>query len=43
MGILVLTIFCLQSIKQQVDTDEMQLGFMSGCGAKNASFILRQL
>ena len=30
-------------IKQQVNIDEMQFGFMPGCGAINAIFILRQL
>ena len=30
-------------IRQRVETDEMQCGFMLGCGTTDAIFIVRQL
>ena len=30
-------------VREQVDVDEMDFGFMSGCGATSINFILRQL
>ena len=30
-------------IRQRVEIDEMQCGFMLGCGTNNAIFIVRQL
>ena len=31
------------TVRQEVDIDEMQFGFMQGCGTTKAIFILRQL